>query len=987
MSVLFLPTLVLLDLCVSTGAAIRTWDGGGSELRWTVGANWMGDVAPTGGVDGLVFAGTTGLTTTNDFPAGTVFNGLSFSADAGPFVLNGNSLALGGSVADSAGALQTINLGLGLGGETRRFTVENGGQLEISQGISGEAGVIKDGAGVLMLSARSSYAGGTVISNGVVRLVPALAPVPGMIYWLDAGDLGSLSRGVDNKVSQWNDRSGNGRHFAQTDAARQPLYVADALSGKPAVRFDGSDDRLVLPGSTSPQTVFIVNRVVTGGGLRGLWGLNQADKGIRMSSATTWQHPGNGDDFSNPAGSVIYVNGVATNVLTAGAAHLLTVARSVSTTFSATGLGDYFYVSGVAPRPWGGDIAEVLVYGRALMPDEQQQVEAYLTQKWFGAGATGLAGSPPVSGSVLWLDAANTGAMVRDANNRISRWNDAGAGGGPVDASQSNTNLQPTLMPYGLNGLPVVDFGSYLYGSGAQTNRQWLGFDAQMTDVRSVFWVGHGQNFILGDDNTYHFHRGGEDTTSALWHTTYTASAVKDGQTRLNGTNVNGTVTGLPDAFSIVSVIATNTIASVRSAITDLGQRYAAAYGALAAGYLARLADIEDAYLAAQQSGDSAGVQLADAAFQRLKREALVLDNPALAFNRLLFVRRATGLGLPQNWQSLSSIGETSCDDRIGLLDLTNNVVSDFHVPASAAFVGYPKPHWNGDRLLFTSVFVTNSARSYGVFEMNVDGTGLRRVSPYPGSDVDWYDACYLPCGELLMCGTATFAGVPCVTGSDHVANLYRVNPTNGVVRQLTFDQDQNWGPTILADGRVMFTRWEYSDTPHYFSRILFTMMPDGLEQFARYGSASHWPNTLFDVQPVPGRPSQFVAIISGHHGVAREGEMILFDENQGTQEAEGVVHRFCGPNPVLPEVRDQYINERDPWPRARDRSRSRRGTGRNADSAFCARCSRCWTGTAPVVMEGRAGRPTPRRIWCPPTASRPAAWGSRPATPSRSRM
>ena len=95
-------------------------------------------------------------------------------------------------------------------------------------------------------SARSSYGGATVISNGMVRLIPALAPVPGMTYWLDASDLASLTKGGDNKVSQWSDRSGNSRHFAQATATLQPLYVPDALGGKPAVRFDGADDQLVF---------------------------------------------------------------------------------------------------------------------------------------------------------------------------------------------------------------------------------------------------------------------------------------------------------------------------------------------------------------------------------------------------------------------------------------------------------------------------------------------------------------------------------------------------------------------------------------------------------------------------------------------------------------------------------------------------------------------------------------------------------------------
>jgi mono/diheme cytochrome c family protein len=248
-------------------------------------------------------------------------------------------------------------------------------------------------------------------------------------------------------------------------------------------------------------------------------------------------------------------------------------------------------------------------------------------------------------------------------------------------------------------------------------------------------------------------------------------------------------------------------------------------------------------------------------------------------------------------------------------LDITNNAVSTLYTPAKPQFLGYPNLHWNGDRLLFTGL-TTNGARPYTVFEMKTDGTGLKQMSPNAGSDVDWFDPCYLPCGDLLMASTATFAGVPCVTGGDYVGNLYRVS-TNGLsVRQLTFDQDQNWGPTILSDGRVMYTRWEYSDTAHYFTRILFTMMPDGLEQFARYGSGSYFPNTIFDAKPIPGKPSKFVAIVSGHHGVAREGEMILFDEAVSTFEADGVLHRYCGPNPVLPEIRDQYIDQRNPWPR-----------------------------------------------------------------------
>jgi len=359
--------------------------------------------------------------------------------------------------------------------------------------------------------------------------------------------------------------------------------------------------------------------------------------------------------------------------------------------------------------------------------------------------------------------------------------------------------------------------------------------------------------------------------------------------------------------------ISNTTLAGVQSAIRDLAARYPAEYATKSVSYLSQLAAINLAF----QSGGAAAT---DGPFQALKREALVLNNPALAFNKLLFVRRNADPGLPANWQNVSSVDRNACQDTLVSLDIAQDATSNIYTPATNAFIGYLNLHWNAAHLLLTTQYGSGSARPYGIFEMNIDGTGLQQVSPGTsapaGADVDWFDGCYLPNGDVLMCGTAGFAGVPSQGGGDYVANIYRLTRGTSTVRQLTFDQDQNWGPTVLADGRVMFTRWEYSDLAHYFSRVLMAMMPDGLEQGARYGSGSYWPDSLFDVRPIPGNPSQFVGVVSGHRGVKREGELILFDETKGTREADGVVHRFCGPNPVLPEVRDSYIDERNPWPR-----------------------------------------------------------------------
>ena len=93
-----------------------------------------------------------------------------------------------------------------------------------------------------------------------------------------------------------------------------------------------------------------------------------------------------------------------------------------------------------------------------------------------------------------------------------------------------------------------------------------------------------------------------------------------------------------------------------------------------------------------------------------------------------------------------------------------------------------------------------------------------------------------------------------------------------------------------LENGRVIYTRWEYTDSAHYFSRVLMHMNPDGTDQKAFYGSNSYWPNSMFYARQIPGKPTQFVSTITGHHSNAKGGALCLFDVSKGRHEADGAV-------------------------------------------------------------------------------------------------
>jgi formylglycine-generating enzyme required for sulfatase activity len=308
--------------------------------------------------------------------------------------------------------------------------------------------------------------------------------------------------------------------------------------------------------------------------------------------------------------------------------------------------------------------------------------------------------------------------------------------------------------------------------------------------------------------------------------------------------------------------------------------------------------------LAAQLDAWSAGSSDAPAHWERfcqiyvdalrLQRQ-VAANNPLLDFERLLLVKRSLGspsLGLPHNWQSNCVLPATGFDDEIAVLTLgaPPESLGTLYRPPGAHFVGDLDLHFDGDRLLFSSIGQHNR---WHVFECRTDGTDLRQVTPSL-PDVDHYDACYLPDGGIIFSSTASMAAVPCVNGSTRVANLYRWDP-DGTIRQLCFDQEHNWCPTVLEDGRVMYLRWEYTDTPHSHDRVLFSMNPDGTAQMECYGSNSYWPNSLFYARPIPGRPSMFAGIVSGHHGVRRKGELVLFDASRGRRETQGAVQRIGG--------------------------------------------------------------------------------------------
>lgn len=82
----------------------------------------------------------------------------------------------------------------------------------------------------------SSLVGNGLIISSPLQLSPDI--------WYDPSDETSVIRDMSDKVSQVTDLSGNARHATQTNAARQPTFVASGINGLGSIDFDGTTSNL-----------------------------------------------------------------------------------------------------------------------------------------------------------------------------------------------------------------------------------------------------------------------------------------------------------------------------------------------------------------------------------------------------------------------------------------------------------------------------------------------------------------------------------------------------------------------------------------------------------------------------------------------------------------------------------------------------------------------------------------------------------------------
>jgi hydrazine synthase alpha subunit-like protein len=292
---------------------------------------------------------------------------------------------------------------------------------------------------------------------------------------------------------------------------------------------------------------------------------------------------------------------------------------------------------------------------------------------------------------------------------------------------------------------------------------------------------------------------------------------------------------------------------------------------------------------------------------RRAKRD-IMFKNPVLDFSQLMFIDQP----LPDGPESLHE-----AIHRMGIMAVPGGrllVLDGLHpggklrqlAPEIPGSFWKPDLSFDAQKVLFC--FKPHEHQSFHLYEINLDGTGLVQLTE---SEYDDVDPIYLPDGHIIFTTTRGNSYVRCGPFIYSYV-LARCDGDGGNVYLISHNGEPDFVPSLMQDGRVIYSRWEYSDKPLWRIQSLWTTNPDGTNTAVFWGNQSVWPDHLAEPRQIPGsRRVMFCGV--GHHDWW-SGCIGIIDPDKGFNFPHGLTKVTmdrpwpeCGNGPVDPAESQSY--------------------------------------------------------------------------------
>jgi hypothetical protein len=351
--------------------------------------------------------------------------------------------------------------------------------------------------------------------------------------------------------------------------------------------------------------------------------------------------------------------------------------------------------------------------------------------------------------------------------------------------------------------------------------------------------------------------------------------------------------------------------ATLRLALTDTVQTFGARYPN-GEQYLKQLSELESKEKSVDASGGPEELQTMHDSLTGLARRAM-LSHPAMKFDNLVFLKRpdTNHYGHTYNDQAAQQMGGAICvmspvsaDGKVTNLvpELDGGLFDRFDLSFDARkmIFAYKKEPVAAFRLYEIAIdpaagkMVPGSLKQL-TFASAAEAEGMKCDVIRKGARFfDDMDPCYMPNGKIMFTSTRAMQNVFCAAAAG-VSTLYSMDADGKNIRRISKSPVNETSPSILADGRVLYTRWEYVDKGLGNGAGLWAIHPDGTGTEHIYKNNTVWPAGMAGSREIPGT-RRIVTIGGGHHFNA-VGSVVLVDarRNRRTTEAMNCITPAVG--------------------------------------------------------------------------------------------
>ncbi|MDR1154216.1 MAG: hypothetical protein LBL04_05850 [Bacteroidales bacterium] len=215
---------------------------------------------------------------------------------------------------------------------------------------------------------------------------------------------------------------------------------------------------------------------------------------------------------------------------------------------------------------------------------------------------------------------------------------------------------------------------------------------------------------------------------------------------------------------------------------------------------------------------------------------------------------------------------------------------------------------------------------SWHIYSVDADGSNLQQLTDGVFND---FDPCWLPGGKVAFisdrrggfgrCHMTANGGAPWFTYT-----LHRMNVDGSAMERLSHHETCEWQPSVMHDGNIVYSRWDYVDRGFFQAHHPWTTTPDGRNALSIHGNyPKNWKDRTcmeMDIRAIPGSQN-LAATAAAHHGQTY-GSIVLVNPMVDDDDAMAPV-RLVTPDERFPESEYGYYcreaSYSTPWPLSED--------------------------------------------------------------------